>query len=91
LTRTPSAAKIVFIFIVENQLLHQGAHTVKYEVKGTTMPTLDILLQAGEAVFTEKDGMAWMSGDVEMETNSRGGFLRGIGRRLAGESFFLTT
>lgn len=64
---------------------------MKYEVKGTTMPTLDIILQAGEAVFTEKGGMAWMSGDVSMETDSRGGFLSGIGRRLAGESFFLTT
>jgi uncharacterized protein (TIGR00266 family) len=64
---------------------------MKYEVKGTTMPTLDITLEAGDAVFTEKGGMAWMYGDVAMETSTRGGVLSGIGRRLAGESFFMTT
>jgi uncharacterized protein (TIGR00266 family) len=64
---------------------------MKYELQGTTMPSLDITLEAGEAVFTEKGGMAWMSGDVNMDTSSRGGVLSGIGRRLAGESFFMTT
>ena len=64
---------------------------MKYNVQGTTMPTLDITLEAGEAVFTEKGGMAWMSGDISMDTSSRGGVLSGIGRRLAGESFFMTT
>jgi uncharacterized protein (TIGR00266 family) len=55
------------------------------------MPTLDVTLEAGEAIFTEKGGMAWMRGDISMETSSRGGVLSGIGRRLAGESFFMTT
>jgi uncharacterized protein (AIM24 family) len=64
---------------------------VQYQVQGTTMPTLDITLGPGEAVFTEKGGMAWMSGDIAMDTNARGGLLGGIGRRLAGESFFMTT
>lgn len=64
---------------------------MQYQINGTTMPTLDITLEAGEAVFTEKGGMAWMSGDIKMETSSRGGMLSGLGRRLAGESFFMTT
>jgi uncharacterized protein (TIGR00266 family) len=64
---------------------------MRYELKGTVMPTLDVTLEAGEAIFTEKGGMAWMRGDVSMETSSRGGVLSGIGRRLAGESFFMTT
>ena len=62
-----------------------------YEIAGSTMPMLDIALEAGEAVFTEKGGMAWMSGDISMNTSSRGGVLSGLGRRLAGESFFMTT
>lgn len=62
-----------------------------YEITGSTMPMLDISLEAGEAVFTEKGGMAWMSGDISMNTSSRGGVLSGLGRRLAGESFFMTT
>lgn len=64
---------------------------MEYKVNGTTMPTLDITLAAGEAIYTEKGGMAWMSGDIAMSTSSRGGLLSGLGRRLAGESFFLTT
>jgi uncharacterized protein (TIGR00266 family) len=64
---------------------------MRYEISGTTMPMLDITLGAGEAIFTEKGGMAWMSGDIGMETSSRGGVLSGLGRKLAGESFFMTT
>jgi uncharacterized protein (TIGR00266 family) len=64
---------------------------MQYEIKGTTMPSLDITLQPGEMIFTEKGGMAWMSGDLSMETSSKGGVLKGLGRRLAGESFFMTT
>ncbi len=62
-----------------------------YRIEGTTMPSLDITLQAGEKIFTEKGGMAWMSGDIDMATSSKGGVLKGLGRRLAGESFFMTT
>ncbi len=64
---------------------------MRYEIQGTVMPSLDILLEAGEAIFTEKGGMAWMSGDIKMETSTKGGVLKGLGRRLAGESFFMTT
>jgi uncharacterized protein (TIGR00266 family) len=64
---------------------------MEYEIHGTTMQTLDIGLSTGEAVYTESGGMAWMSGDVEMKTNTRGGLLRGLGRKLAGESLFMTT
>jgi uncharacterized protein (TIGR00266 family) len=64
---------------------------MQYKIQGSTMPSLDITLQAGESIFTEKGGMAWMSGDINMETSSKGGVLKGLGRRLAGESFFMTT
>ncbi len=64
---------------------------MQYKIEGTTMPSLDITLRPGEAIFTEKGGMAWMRGDVSMETSSKGGVLKGLGRRLAGESFFMTT
>lgn len=63
---------------------------MKYEIHGTTLQTLDIHLDAGESLFTESGGMAWMRGDVEMATNTRGGLLKGLARSLAGESLFLT-
>lgn len=64
---------------------------MKYEIHGTTLQTLDIYLSQGEALFTESGGMAWMTGDIEMETNTRGGLMKGLARSLAGESLFLTT
>jgi uncharacterized protein (TIGR00266 family) len=65
--------------------------SMEYEIKGSTMQSLDIVLSAGEAVYAESGGMAWMRGDVEIKTNTRGGLLSGIGRALAGESLFMTT
>lgn len=64
---------------------------MKYEIQGTTLQTLDIYLSQGESVFTESGGMAWMAGDVEMSTNTRGGLMKGLARSFAGESLFLTT
>lgn len=64
---------------------------MKYEIYGTTLQTLDITLSQGESVFTESGGMAWMTGEIEMSTNTRGGLMKGLARSLAGESLFLTT
>jgi uncharacterized protein (TIGR00266 family) len=64
---------------------------MEYKVYGTTMQTLDISLRRGESVYTEAGGMAWMSGNIDMSTNTRGGLLKGLGRKLAGESLFMTT
>lgn len=64
---------------------------MRYEIHGTTLQSLDIYLEAGESLFTESGGMAWMRGPIEMDTNTRGGLLRGLARSMAGESLFLTT
>jgi uncharacterized protein (TIGR00266 family) len=64
---------------------------MKYEIHGTVMQAIDVHLQAGEAIYTESGGMAWMKGEVEMKTDTRGGLMAGLGRALAGESFFITT
>ena len=63
---------------------------MKYEIVGSMLPSVDVYLQAGESVFTERGGMAWMRGDVTMDTNARGGLMAGLGRKLAGESIFMT-
>ena len=64
---------------------------MEYKIHGTTLQTLDIILEHGESVFTESGGMAWMTGNITMETNTRGGVLKGLARTFAGESMFLTT
>jgi uncharacterized protein (TIGR00266 family) len=64
---------------------------MNYEIHGTVMQTLEITLNQGEAVYTESGGMAWMRGNIEMKTNTKGGLMAGLGRALAGESLFMTT
>jgi len=64
---------------------------MRYEISGSTLQTLDVHLSAGESVFTESGGMAWMKGEIEMTTNTRGGLLKGLARSLSGESLFLTS
>ncbi|MBN1934524.1 MAG: TIGR00266 family protein [Anaerolineae bacterium] len=64
---------------------------MEYKIHGTVMQTLDVQLRQGESIYTESGGMAWMSGNIEMETNTKGGLLKGLGRTLAGESLFMTT
>ena len=64
---------------------------MQYKIFGTTLQTLDIILKAGESVFTESGGMAWMRGNIDMSTDTRGGLLKGLARTLSGESLFLTT
>lgn len=64
---------------------------MRYEVTGTLLQTVDVHLSQGESVFTESGGMAWMKGDIEMKTGTKGGLMAGLGRKLAGESLFMTT
>ena len=55
------------------------------------MQTVHISLSPGESVYCQTHSMAWMSDDVKMDTNTRGGFLSGIARSISGGSFFVTT
>ncbi|NDJ54826.1 MAG: TIGR00266 family protein [Chloroflexi bacterium] len=64
---------------------------MKHRITGNTLQSLDIMLDKGEAVFTEVGGMAWYKGGFDMKTNIPGGVMGGLGRMLSGESLFLTT
>ncbi len=63
---------------------------MRYEIHGTVMQTLDVFLAPGESMYTESGGMAWMKGNIEMKTDTKGGLMAGLGRKLAGESLFMT-
>ena len=62
---------------------------MKYKIRGQDLPLVDVELEEGESVFTESGGMAWMTPNIDMTTNTRGGVMKGLGRMFAGESFFL--
>lgn len=64
---------------------------MKYEIKGETLPVLILSMEKGESVFTQSGGMSWMSDGFDMKTNMEGGLFGGIARKLAGETFFMTT
>lgn len=64
---------------------------MKYEIIGTTMPAVEVTLNAGESMYTQSGGMAWQTEGVTMETNTKGGLMKGLGRMLAGESMFMAT
>ena len=62
-----------------------------YEIFGGNLPAVTLNLENGEAVYTQSGGLTWMSAGISMETNMKGGFLRGLGRALMGDSLFLVT
>ena len=62
---------------------------MEYKVVGKTVPAVEVTLQKGETMFTQSGGMFWMSEGMEMNTNTRGGFMKGLGRMFAGESMFM--
>ncbi|HOR00844.1 MAG TPA: AIM24 family protein, partial [Anaerolineae bacterium] len=64
---------------------------MKYEIHGTVFQSVDVHLRQGESVYTQRGGMAWQTGEIEMSTGTKGGLMAGLGRMLAGESLFLTT
>ena len=64
---------------------------MEYQIVGGLLPSVDVTLRAGEALYTESGGMACMTGDIKMETNAQGGLGAGLRRALAGESLFMTT
>lgn len=65
---------------------------MKYRITGTISPAVEIKFDAaGETMYTQSGGMSWMSDGITMSTNTRGGFMKGLGRMFAGESMFLAT
>jgi uncharacterized protein (TIGR00266 family) len=64
------------------------------EVKGTTLPTLQVSLDPGEAVVSTHGDLAWMTANMQMsQTTGAGGqkgFMAGLKRVVGGGGLFLT-
>lgn len=67
---------------------------VAHRVLGTTMPVLEVRLDAGQSVISQGGELSWMSPTMEMSTQTAGAGGSGLGgvlkRALAGGSIFLT-
>lgn len=62
---------------------------MKYNIVGEPLSVVICDVEAGEVLFTESGSMSWMSPNMKMETTSRGGVGKAIGRMFAGERLFL--
>ena len=61
---------------------------MKYSIEGGQLPVVICTLDAGESMITEKGAMAWMSPNMEMQTQGTGGFGKSLGRLFSGDSIF---
>ena len=64
---------------------------MQYEILGKTVPAVEVTLNRGEAMYSQRGGMAWQTLGVNMSTNARGGVMKSLGRMFAGESIFMNT
>jgi uncharacterized protein (TIGR00266 family) len=67
------------------------SHEIDYRLVGDDMQAVIITLDPEEAVQAEAGAMMFMEEEIEMNTSTGGGVMKGIKRALAGESFFITT
>jgi len=58
---------------------------MKYKIVGDNLPAVICDVDAGEAMRTESGGMAWMSPNMRMETNTGGGLGKALARSFAKE------
>lgn len=64
---------------------------MRYEIKGDSLPVVICDLNTNETIVSESGAMGWMSDNINMNTNMKGGLFGGIGRAFSGESVFLNT
>jgi len=63
---------------------------MKYKITGDNLQLVTVELNAGETVYGEAGTMVYMSSNMTMEAKMRGGLMKAIGRKFAGETMFLT-
>jgi uncharacterized protein (TIGR00266 family) len=62
----------------------------EFHVVGDVMQAVVIPLQPGHEIQAEPGALLYMAGDVEMDSNMKGGLWGGLKRMVTGESLFMT-
>jgi uncharacterized protein (TIGR00266 family) len=67
------------------------------EIKGSTLPVLEVILDPGEYLISDHGELSWMTSNVQMSQTTQmggqqggGGLLGGLKRVMSGTSIFLT-
>ncbi len=63
---------------------------MKHKIFGNNLQVVALQLAPNELVYAEAGSMVYMTGNMTMTTESRGGFRKGIKRKLTGESYYVT-
>ena len=63
---------------------------MKYKITGDNLQIVTCELEPSERVYAEAGAMVYMSGNMMFEARAKGGIMKGLKRKLSGESFFLT-
>ncbi|MCJ8143455.1 AIM24 family protein [Ancylobacter sp. A5.8] len=68
---------------------------MRAKIIGTTLPVLEVGLDAGETVIGAPDQLSWMSGDMQLTTSAMGGGGGGglfglVSRAVSGAGLFMT-
>jgi len=67
---------------------------VEHYILGTTLPALEIRLQAGESILADSGELSWMTDSINLKTSTQGGGGKGlfgaIKRVVGGGTLFLT-
>ncbi|VUT23967.1 MAG: hypothetical protein MASP_00271 [Candidatus Methanolliviera sp. GoM_asphalt] len=63
---------------------------MKYEIIGDNLQMVVVNISASEMVYGEAGAMIYMSDNMGMNAEVKGGLLKGIKRKFAGETFFMT-
>jgi len=61
---------------------------MKYSIEGGQLPVVICTLENGESMITERGAMAWMSPNMDMQTQGTGGLGKSLGRLFSGDSVF---
>lgn len=64
---------------------------MKHKIHGDVMQTVTFELKENESIYSQRGAMCFMSSNITMSTNFKGGLFRSIKRRFSGESLFLNT
>ena len=62
---------------------------LRYEIEGGNLPVAICYPEPGQTLCTQSGAMSWMSPNMNMTTNSGGGFKKALGRLFSGDSIFI--
>ncbi len=63
---------------------------MKYRIDGDNLELVTLQIGGNETIYGETGSLTYMSGNVEMKTERKGGIMDGIKRSASGESYYLT-